>query len=79
MEVFYSKAQAIMHSRGEFYIDFYLLSADKPNVQSADPTVRVYMNPEAVMAFRDALEKNVGSFIQEYLKPKKEGKGGTNE
>lgn len=75
MEIFYSNAQAIMHSRGEFYIDFYLLSADKPNVQSADPTVRVYMNPEAVMAFRDALEKNVGLFIEQYLKPKKK-KGG---
>jgi len=74
MEVIYSNAQMIMHSKNEFYIDFYLLSADEPDMKSAKPTVRVYINPEQVMKFRDALEKNIGKFIEQYIKPKKEAK-----
>lgn len=74
MEVVYSNAQVIMHSRGEFYIDFYLLSQDEPSIKSAKPVVRVYMNPEVVMKFKDALDKNVGQFIEQHLKPKKGGK-----
>jgi len=74
MEVVYSKAQIIMHSKNEFYVDFYLLSADEPDVKSTKPIARVYMSPEVAMKFRDALEKNIGKFIEQYVKPKKEAK-----
>ena len=70
MEVVYSNAQRISHGKGEFYIDFYQLSYDQPNLESAKPVVRIYMNPDTVMSFREALEKNVGKFIEKYLKPK---------
>lgn len=71
MEVVYSNAQMIMHSKSEFYIDFYLLSADEPKMQEAKPVVRVYMTSEQTMRFRDALEKNIGKFIEQYVKPEK--------
>ena len=69
MEVYYSNAQRITHGKGEFYIDFYQLSGDRPNIQSTEPTARIYMNPETVMSFREALEKNVQKFMDVYLKP----------
>jgi len=72
MEVIYSNAQGITHSKGEFWIDFHQLSPENPNLEKSDPLVRVYMNPETVMKFREALEKNVGRFINTYLKSKKE-------
>ncbi|NQS89084.1 DUF3467 domain-containing protein [Patescibacteria group bacterium] len=75
MEVVYSNAQMIMHSKNEFYIDFYLLSADQPKIQGAKPLVRVYMNPEVVIKFRDALERNIGKFIEQHVKPEKVRKG----
>lgn len=74
MEVVYSNAQIVLHSKSEFYIDFYLLSADEPDVKSAKPVVRVYMTPEQAMRFRDALEKNIGKFMEQYVKPKKKAK-----
>ena len=69
MEVYYSNAQRITHGKGEFYIDFYQLSGDRPNMQSTEPITRIYMNPETVMSFREALEKNVQRFMDVYLKP----------
>ena len=72
MEVFYSNGQKITHGKGEFYLDFYQLSQDQPSITSTKPVVRIYMNPETVLAFRDALNKNVDAFIDNYLKPKKQ-------
>lgn len=74
MEVIYSNAQKVSHNRSEFFIEFYQLSPEKPSIDLAEPLIRVYMNAETVMQFRNALEQNVGRFIENYLKPKKGGK-----
>lgn len=72
MEVIYSNAQRIAHSKGEFCIDFHQLNPENPNLKKSEPLVRVYMNPETIMMFRETLERNVGRFIDTFLKPKKE-------
>ena len=77
MEVFYSNAQKITNGKGEFYLDFYQLSQDEPSISSAEPIVRIYMNPETVLAFRDALDRNVNWFVERYLKPKGKSEGVT--
>lgn len=71
MEVIYSNAQRIAHGKGEFFFEFHLLSAENPNLEKSEPLVRIYMSPQTIMAFRDTLEKNVGTYIEKYLKPKK--------
>ena len=69
MEVIYSNAQKIMHTENEFYFDFYQLSEDLISIEKGKPLVRVYMTPQQVMRFRDAIEKNVGSYIEKHVKP----------
>lgn len=69
MEVIYSNAQKIMHTENEFYFDFYQLSEDVVSIEEGKPLVRVYMTAQQVMRFRDAIEKNVGSYIEKYVKP----------
>lgn len=71
MEVIYSNAQRIMHTENEFYFNFYQLSEDMVSVEKGKPLVRVYMTAQQVMRFRDAIEKNVGSYIEKYVKPQK--------
>lgn len=79
MEVIYSNIQRVGHNRIEFWIDFHQLSPENLNLEKSEPLIRVYMNPEVVMGFGKALEKNIGGFINTYLKPKKKKEEGNDK
>ena len=72
IQTVYSNGAVIRYRPGEFYIDFYQLSAEKPTTNASDPEVRVYMNPETIIGFSNNLQNTVQEFIEKYIKPRRQ-------
>ena len=71
IQTIYSNTAMIRYRPGEFYIDFYQLSAEKPTINASDPEARIYMNPETIIGFSNNLQSAVQGFIEKYIKPKR--------